>query len=406
MKSKKRLNNGINVYTIQETKFNEVYATVRVIFPMEKRTNTIANILTRMMGDRLQSNPTKQSITARHDALYGAKMSALTYSCGIYQVIDLSVRTISGRFVEDNLQQDQLDLVADMLFEPLLNEETFSEAVKNLKQSHMRVKENTSQYAITESFKYVGKNQVFGLSAMGELQDVDTISLDDVKSFHTLCVSQFAKEIYVAGDFQNELNYAAFEKAQSIKIGIAQSFTHIANGYHEVHHQGSQTELVLLYETDIVPGHDLYYAYLVMVAYLGQSPSSLLFQNVREKHSLCYSIYAARHIFDGVLYISTGINDKNTDKAIQLIQEQFTIMKTESLDIESAKQYLILQMEGTSEHLRRIVDHEFRNNLIQHDDSVEMIQSALNEVTQEQVKEVLDHISEGFIYAYRGDDHE
>ena len=46
----------------------------------------------------------------------------------------------------------------------------------------------------------------------------------------------------------------------------------------------------------------------VMNSLLGQSPTSLLFEEVREKHSLCYSISSYLIQFDGALIITLGTN--------------------------------------------------------------------------------------------------
>ncbi|WZU02991.1 hypothetical protein MGH68_09320 [Erysipelothrix sp. D19-032] len=116
---------------------------------------------------------------------------------------------------------------------------------------------------------------------------------------------------------------------------------------------------------------------------------------------MAYSIYASRQLFDGVMIIATGINDRNLDKTLTLIQEQFEIMKQESLDIQPAIQYLNLGLEGTTENLKRIADRQFRNELLGVDESIEALQEKIANVTVEQVKEVIDHLGAPFTYAYR-----
>ena len=406
MKENIVLKNSVKIHQIKDDKFQSVYASLKIVFKMKAFQNTTANLLAQMMSDRLTTNPSKASIAQRLDMLYGAKIGSTTYSMGSYQVIDLSVVAIAEHFVDTDLFQEQLNLLADMLYEPLLNEETFSEALKNMRLNHSRIKENPSQYAIVEAFKSAGAGQTFSLTALGNLEDLDSVTLQDVKDLHQLCINDFNKEIYTVGPIPDNADYTRFEIGNSASVSDALLKTNITPATEEVMYRGKQTELVLVFETDITPLSEDYAAYLVYIAHLGQLPSSLLFQVVREQHSLCYSIYSSRQIFDGIFYIATGVNDSNKDKALDLINEQIEIMKTDVHDVSAARQYLIMQMEGVNENQKSYTSHIFRNAMLGIENSVEEIQEAIAKVSAEDVQCVAKSVKPGFVYAYRGEHNE
>ena len=229
MKENAVLNNDIKVTKVKDDKFQSVYASLKIAFKLKEHQNTCGNILAQMMSDRLEKNPSKDAIAKRLDLLYGTKIGSTTYSMGSYQIIDLSVQAIGEHFVDMDLFQKQLDLLADMLYEPLLTEATFTEAVKNLRLNYSRIKENPSQYALLEAFKEAGSGQTFSLTAMGNVDDLDMITLDDVKGLHQECVNSFYKELFVVGPYAKDADYSRFEQGESKPIHQALLKTEIVD---------------------------------------------------------------------------------------------------------------------------------------------------------------------------------
>ena len=58
-----------------------------------------------------------------------------------------------------------------------------------------------------------------------------------------------------------------------------------------------------------------YPALYVFNELFGGSPSSRLFLNVREKHSLCYYVSSLLDIRKGLLLVSSGVQAQNIEKA-------------------------------------------------------------------------------------------
>ena len=83
---------------------------------------------------------------------------------------------------------------------------------------------------------------------------------------------------------------------------------------------------------------------------LGENMSSRLFQVVREKNGLAYSVHSGLHLFDetGALIISAGLERARTGKALQLITGELGRLATRPVgarELKRAKDYAIGQLQ-------------------------------------------------------------
>ena len=88
--------------------------------------------------------------------------------------------------------------------------------------------------------------------------------------------------------------------------------------YRELKMQVSQSKMVMAFKSDY---EDIYTAKLFCML-LGATPFSKLFANVREKMSLCYYCSSAYADRKGTLFIDSGVESCNIEKAKKAIEEQ------------------------------------------------------------------------------------
>lgn len=108
------------------------------------------------------------------------------------------------------------------------------------------------------------------------------------------------------------------------------------------------------------------YALKVMSALLGENMSSRLFQIVREKHGLAYSVHSSIHLFSdsGAMLISAGLDRKRKNKALALVMRELKRLRERRVggaELQRAKDYAIgqlrLSMESTSSQMMWIGDN-------------------------------------------------
>lgn len=102
------------------------------------------------------------------------------------------------------------------------------------------------------------------------------------------------------------------------------------------------------------------YTLRVLNTVLGENMSSRLFQTVREKHGLAYSIHSGvqLHADTGVLQISAGLDRKRSTKALSLILKELDRFRCRPVgtgELKRAKDYLLGQLriglESTSHQM-------------------------------------------------------
>ncbi|MGI6028390.1 MAG: M16 family metallopeptidase [Candidatus Heteroscillospira sp.] len=105
------------------------------------------------------------------------------------------------------------------------------------------------------------------------------------------------------------------------------------------------------------------FALHTMSSILGGGMSSRLFQSVREKHGLCYSIYSftASHADTGLTGICTALNRGSEQKALSLIFDEIRrfcdcgVTRDElSRAVEQAKSSMIMALESSSTRMNRL----------------------------------------------------
>lgn len=122
---------------------------------------------------------------------------------------------------------------------------------------------------------------------------------------------------------------------------------------------------------------------------LGGGVSSRLFQNIREKHGLCYSIYSFQSCFldTGLLTVATGVNKETEMKTLSLIRselKEFADSGVTQEEFERARQQalssLLMGLESTSLRMLKLGNSMIsKDSCLSTDEIVERYQSVTRE---------------------------
>jgi predicted Zn-dependent peptidase len=133
------------------------------------------------------------------------------------------------------------------------------------------------------------------------------------------------------------------------------------------------------------------YPYAVLDNVLGGSMSSRLFQEVREKRGLAYSIFSTSSPFRnfGISYVYAGTSKENMKQVVDLVLEQFTKIKKEGVrpeELERAREYLkgtlVLGMESTPSRMNWLAKSEHYYNRVM---TIDEVFDKVDKVTQDDI---------------------
>jgi predicted Zn-dependent peptidase len=133
------------------------------------------------------------------------------------------------------------------------------------------------------------------------------------------------------------------------------------------------------------------YAMHVLNTVLGGGMSSRLFQNIREKRGLAYSVFSAVNCYRdaGYLTVYAGVAPSNLHQTVDLILQEFHRLKSEPIpddEFQRAKDYLkgstLLGLESTGSRMSSLARHELYYGRYV---SLDEIEAAVDAVTQDEI---------------------
>jgi predicted Zn-dependent peptidase len=147
--------------------------------------------------------------------------------------------------------------------------------------------------------------------------------------------------------------------------------------------------------------HAKRYAFNILNTVLGGGMSSRLFQNVREKRGLAYSIFSGLSAFrdTGCLSVYAGTSAEQARRVVELVMEEFRKLKTTPLapeELAHAKDYLkgglLLSLESTPSRMASLARQEM---VFQRYVSMDEIAAGIDAVTAEEIQQVARQIFNG-----------
>jgi len=134
---------------------------------------------------------------------------------------------------------------------------------------------------------------------------------------------------------------------------------------------------------------------------LGGNMSSRLFQEIRERRGLAYSVYsfASSHDDSGMLGIYAGVSPDKTEEAVDLLMEELNKLEHDHIDsseLYNAKQYtngnILLSSENTDNLMFRIAQNEFN---FRREISIQSVLDEIEAVTEDHIQELVQVILKG-----------
>lgn len=388
-----KLKDGISLQVIQTDKFKDISICLRFMSSLDEKQATIRSLLTLMMGDRSEKYDTKKKMSKQLDSLFGASCNIQTIGYGASQVLDLRCKIIHPAYALDtDLLQDTFAFLSELIFHPLLSQEVFDESKEILRAKLKRMHDEPSQYAVSRALQIGGEATPLAISALGDLDVLENCTLENVKQAYDDLLHKNRIDILICGDVQEGslrdlcVKYFPF-KARNAKFETCYKVHNDKREeYKEEYRSISQSNIMMLWFTNTEVQEEDYYPLRVANAIFGQYPTSYLFQEVREKNSLCYSVYSNLISFDGALGVMTGVEKGNIDKAVDLIKKQFKRVCDGDFDdelIEVSKTMMINSLLATKDSMASLISLAYQNAVLDQKDSVDDIVSKVTSVKRD-----------------------
>lgn len=312
---------GVFLTKIDTDNFRTQNISINFILPLSADING-CSIIPYLLMRGSDKYPDKRAINMVLDGAYSSKISPVIRKIG--DNISISLNANSVDIAGGNL--DVLDILIEILFNPLKINESFkeeyflSERSKLIDKIKMQINDKRS-YATRRLIECMFSGDAFAINEYGE--NLENITLSKINELYNYMMDNALIHIIAIG---NNINLDRLDKFKERNVLELKSSLAICR--EEVLNIEESTNVIqakLSMGFVINSRNDA--ANLVFNALFGGSVNSKLFNNVREKLSLCY--YASSNLIKskGIITVSCGTSNDKTDIAKNAILNELKDIK-------------------------------------------------------------------------------
>lgn len=325
--------NGLRVITapLKQTRAVTILVLIGVGSRYEEtRLSGISHFLEHMFYKGTDSRPTALDIAKSLDSV-GADYNAFTSEeqTGFY------IRCASEHF------DLALDILDDILYHSKFDEKEI-EKEKTVITEEINMRQDVPQEQVAEVLKkLVYDGHPLSREITGQKETIKQFKRDDLLNYKEKFYQPSRMIVAVAGGGEEtewlDKIRKKFEAVEEKKTPDFERFHPLQkNPLTKIHERKTdQTHLMMAFHTVSVKD-PRWHTWRVMNNLLGESMSSRLFTEIREKRGLAYYIHAAMGEFsdNGIMVIAAGVNLSKIDEAIKVILGEITRIKTQPIDTD------------------------------------------------------------------------
>lgn len=416
MKNLKTLEIGKNVKLtlIPESKFKTNLISVYIQRKLDRNEVTKNALLPGILKSGCNKYKTLGQLTDREEELYGSYLHAGASKRGESQVLGFSILSVNEKYLDEKILGQCIEFLNEIINNPLVIDGGFNEEYLNiekeiLKDSIMSIINDKGNYAMKRTNEIMFEGEPYSINGKGYIEDLDTIDRVSLYEHYKEVLKTSPIEIMIEGEFEEsevvELikEKFQFDRGNIIDIPKEEYYKEVDKVKEVKENMDiAQGKLVMGYRCNVdYLDEEKYYSLLLGSRILGGGADSKLFINIREKESLCYTIYSTIQKSKSTMMVCSGIEAQNYEKTVNLVKEQVQKLKdgdiTES-EISNAKIAFINSLNSLNDEIGRISDFYFSQSISKNKSDLDQIKNMINKSTKEDIVEAVKNIELDTIY--------
>lgn len=411
---------GINLNIIQTDKFKTNLLKINFTLPLTLQNAPLASLLPQVLRRGCKQYPTMLALNRQLEYLYATKLSGGSGKCGENQTVSFRASFLRNELIPD--KTDLISAVCDILtacvFSPFLENGVFSaEYVESEKKNLCDIIEseinNKQAYAHKRMIDIMCQGEAYAVSHLGTVESVSAITAQALTDFYFGEFSKAPIEIFFVGVcnedsliLQIKEKFSAHSQriANYAQSSVNPNVAKIKRVTEEM--PVNQGKLSMGFRTGSCIKNKNTEIFSVFNTIFGASPSSKLFENVREKLSLCYYCSSGFEASTGLMYISSGVKVGDETSAEEEILRQLDAMKNGEFsenDITVAKKSIENNYLGCYDDADRIVSW-YLNRIISGAENltVEQVVEKIKKVSKEEIIAIANTVKLDTVYFLKG----
>lgn len=405
---------------INSNKFKTNEIGVFLTLPLDSKTITKNALIPQVLRRGTNNYKTQYELGKKLEEMYGAYFNYGIEKVGDNIVLKFYIASLCDEYVNENLSQETMNLILDIVFNPLLENNMFKETYVNQEKENLKKiiesrKDDKSSYAYNRCIEEMFKNEPYGIYRFGNLKDLEQINPKNLYDYYKEMIYNSKIDVLINGKDANKIEILNIESIKNYGFKSCEEFKEKINNKNVI--ENSKSKLIIKEnpnivneELDVTQGKlnigllcnikDKNIATIYNMV-LGGGANSKLFKNVREKASLAYTV-ASRYLKQkNAIIIRAGIELSNYDKTIEIIKKQLDDMKNGNItddEFRSAKQLMLSTIKLIPEIQEDMLWFTFMQCITNENLTVEQYYKNIEQVTKEQVIEEAKNVSIDTIY--------
>ncbi len=397
IKSKKFVTNAIAIYLTTK---------------LDKETITMNALIPEILKRGTENYKTQLDISKKLEDMYGAVFNFSREKVGNFFVMKFYISTLENKYLpeEKNLAQEGINLLADIVFNPLKEDGVFNakyveQEKENRKKEIESRKDDKDAYAYSRALEELMEDNPYGSFIYGDIEHLEKIDNKNLYEHYQKLLKECKIDIFVDGCDVDDIALP-----EIIKQHGDPEFKQLSDEVKNKLLNEVKEPKKVIDKLDVTQGKidiglrvsdEDKYAILVYNQILGGDANSKLFQNVREKNGLAYTVRSTYSKYNNFIMIRTGIQLENFDKCLKVIEDQLADLqngKVTEKEMTDAKECLYAALREIDENQLATINFEYARETLADDDSVEDKEKKIRAVTIDDVIRVAKGVSVNLVY--------
>ncbi|MBY0598291.1 EF-P 5-aminopentanol modification-associated protein YfmF [Bacillus bingmayongensis] len=408
---------GLRVHMIPTDKYKTNTFVFRFKAPLNEETVTERALLPYVLQSATEKLPSVIRLRQYLEELYGSSLAVDVSKKGEEHIISIYVDIANETYLQDAppLFEKALSMLSDIVLHPATEGSGFLQSIvesekRALVQRIEATYDDKMRYANERLIEEMCKVEPYRLSANGQKERVASITNETLYRYYQKVLAEDEMDLYIIGDIAEEA-IGLVGKYFSIAPRTAKEknvILHKRNNEEQeiVEKQElKQSKLNIGYRTYITYRDEDYFALQLFNGLFGGFSHSKLFVNVREKNSLAYYAASRFESHKGLLFVMSGIEAKNYEKAVEIIKEQMKAMQSGDFseeEIHQTKSVIQNQILEAIDTPRGFVEMLYHGVIAERTRPVEEWLTGIERVTKEEIVKVANSIELDTIYFLHG----
>jgi len=409
-----KLAKGVSLHIRQTTQFKTISFSVKWRAPLTVEAAAHRTVLSNVLQHSNERFPTSASYRSYLDDLFGTILYFDTTKRGDLHTLLMNVDTVNDHYLADSdVLNEVLNVMHTAIFKPNFKDGKFVESIvarekEIIKQRIESIFDDKSRYAYQRLLQILRPNEPASISAYGTTEAVDAITPESLVEAYQSMLNNDEIDIYVVGDVNIEEITAKMKEVFPFKDREpvtpnkkTQKTPHTPKEYTKEQQEMKQGKLHLGYNTPVRFGDADFPKMQIFNGIFGGYAHSKLFMNVRERESLAYYAGSSYSSHYGLIFVSSGIEPSNEQKAIDVIAEQLEAMREgdiTDLELAQTKAMLINQLKEALDSARGQIEIYDQYDKLNEQFTIETWTDRWQAVTKEDVRKMAELVQLEAIY--------